>query len=143
MKEEACINNLLREIEALDKKEGDGVLSPDEVARRKSFRMDAANRLHMEEISWRQKVREKWLKEWDINTRYFHCLTSHRKICNYVEEMVIDNKNIKGNENMWVKAQEFFQCLYEEEKGIKPKLDGLHFKYQIQPEESSLKKKYA
>lgn len=66
--------------------------------RRELLRVDLANRINMEEVSWRQKARERWLKEGDMNTRYFHCLTSYRRRCNYVEEIIIDNNSIQGNE---------------------------------------------
>ncbi|XP_021889671.1 uncharacterized protein LOC110808478 [Carica papaya] len=32
-----------------------------------------------------------------MNTRYFHCLASHRKRCNYVDQLSVDSRDIKGN----------------------------------------------
>lgn len=40
------------------------------------MRLELANMLCREEISWRHKVIEKWLQEGDRNTRYFHNLAA-------------------------------------------------------------------
>lgn len=90
VKEEECTNNLLKEIGEVDIKEGEDGISREERERREVLRMELANRLHMEEISWRQNPKEKWLKEKDRITKYFHCLASYRR-CNYVDELMIDN----------------------------------------------------
>lgn len=90
--------------------------------------MDQANSLHMEEVSWRQKVREKWLKEGNKNTKYFHCLASHRRRYNYVEELKVEDRCINGNEALREEVKGFYQKLYEEEFKRRPRLDGLQFK---------------
>lgn len=53
----------MREIEILNRKEGDEGLSSDDITKRESIKMDVANEMHIEEIPWRQKIREKWLKD--------------------------------------------------------------------------------
>lgn len=60
--------------------------------------------------------------------RYFHCLVSHKRKCNYVEEIVIYNSTIRGNDSMRKKTQEYFQSMYAEDRATRPKLDGFEFK---------------
>lgn len=90
-------------------------------------RAELANRIRMEEISWKQKAREKWIEEGDRNTRYFHSLASHRRRCNPVEKLQIVNKFVSGNDYLREGAMNFFQQLYIEEFLLQPTLDELHF----------------
>lgn len=55
-KAEECTNNLLKEFEDIDKKEGEGGIIGNEVNKRESLRREVGNRLHMKEMSWKQKV---------------------------------------------------------------------------------------
>lgn len=62
-----------------------------ELTRRDSLKMNLTNLLKAEEISWKQKFRERWLQEGDKNIKYFHALTSHRRRSNYISELwVVD-----------------------------------------------------
>lgn len=76
---------------------------------------------------WRQKSREKWLKEGDRSTKYFHALASYRRRINYIEEIVIDNKKIGGNTALCEAAKGHFANLYLETHDCRPKLDGMSF----------------
>lgn len=62
----------------------------------------------------------------DRNTKYFHCLASYRRMYIYLDELLIDNIHVSGNDNMSEKAQNFFQWLFTEEFNRRLKLDGLH-----------------
>ena len=44
----------------------------------------------LEEIMWRQKSREVWLKEGDINTRFFHRMTNSQRRGNQITKMRIN-----------------------------------------------------
>lgn len=81
----------------------------------------------MNAISWKQKVREKWLKDGDKYSKYFHLLANHRRKVNYVEELIMDNNNFKGNKALREGAKRFFQNLYNEKFNLRPKLDDLVF----------------
>lgn len=91
VKGEEGINELMEELGELDRLDREGGRCREDGEKREMLRVDLANKLCMEEIFWRQKAREKCLKEWDHNTKYFRCLTNFRRPCNFVDELSIDN----------------------------------------------------
>jgi hypothetical protein len=46
--------------------------------------------LEREEVKWRQKSRELWLKEGDRNSKFFHLSTLVRRHKNYITEIQLD-----------------------------------------------------
>lgn len=96
--------------------------------RRAALKKEIAANMNLEVISLRQKARDKWLKEGDRNTKYFHCLANFRRKNNYVQEMEFEGKVVKGNDNLGEKAHLYFQNLYREEEERRPLLDDLTFK---------------
>lgn len=81
----------------------------------------------MEAISWKQKCREKWLKDGDKNTKYFHYLANHHRRSNYVDEILVDDCRFDGNAAMREAAKSYFQNLYSEDFHLRPGLDLLQF----------------
>lgn len=74
---------------------------------------EIAHNLNLEAISWRQKVKEKWLIDGDRNTKFFHCLANYRRKCNYVEEIAINGKECRGNAEVRDMTRSYFQQLYK------------------------------
>lgn len=64
---------MLEEIANIDRKEEDGVSSIEDFAKQVSLKFEVANRIQMEEISWKKKARARWVEERDRNTKFFHC----------------------------------------------------------------------
>lgn len=108
MKEFGNINDLMTELDDFDLLEGEGGLTIDDTEKRNNIRLELAHKLNLEAISWKQKVREKWLKDGDKNTRYFQCLTNQRRRSNYVEDIVIGSDCTFGNDNIREAAKGFF-----------------------------------
>ncbi|XP_021889517.1 uncharacterized protein LOC110808320 [Carica papaya] len=84
--------------------------------------------MNLEAISWRQKDRERWIKESDRNTKYFHSLANFRKKNNFVEELEFDGDTVRGNAVLKEKAKDYFTKLYTEEEERRPRLDELPFR---------------
>ncbi|XP_021889826.1 uncharacterized protein LOC110808596 [Carica papaya] len=120
-KADTIIKEHFEELAVLDNMDMKGLPSENGKERRVNLKRDIA-------ISWRQKAREKWLKKVDRYTKYFHYLANYRRKNNYLEEMWINRKRVRGNIDLSQKTMAFFQHLYREDGGQRPRLDDLSFK---------------
>lgn len=66
-------------------------MSTKNLAYKEPNKFELTNILQMEKISWRKKLRARWIKKGDKSTKYLPCLTNHQKMINYVEEVEIDD----------------------------------------------------
>ncbi|CDY20196.1 BnaA01g28060D [Brassica napus] len=55
------------------------------------LKQDLAEALREEELFWRQKCREEWLRAGDRNTKYFHNCVKGRRIQNRILMLMDDN----------------------------------------------------
>ena len=66
------------------------VLNEQELEARNEAREDFKNWALMEEISWRQKSRETWLKEGDKNTGFFQKMANSNRRRNCLENIKVN-----------------------------------------------------
>ncbi|CAL9233523.1 unnamed protein product, partial [Arabidopsis halleri] len=57
----------------------------------KNLKWELTRACHEEEIYWKQKSKEKWLKEGDRNTRFFHGSVQRRRVRNKILSLITDN----------------------------------------------------
>ena len=79
-------------IDYWDKEERDRSLSMEEEEARKEARELYKKWVLLEEVSWRQKSREIWLKEGDINTKFFHKMANTHRRRNQLNRIKINGR---------------------------------------------------
>nr|CAN70867.1 hypothetical protein VITISV_027610 [Vitis vinifera] len=83
-------NAALEQVQFWDAREKISRLNLEELEARKEAREDYKKWVLLEEISWRQKSREVWLKEGDRNTGYFHKMVNAHRRRNNVDRIKIN-----------------------------------------------------
>ena len=81
----------------------------------------------MEEISWRQKSRELWLKDGDKNTGYFHKMANAHRRRNCLGKISINGKMIEKEADIKVGMIDAFKNLLSASSEWRPSLPDLSF----------------
>ncbi|XP_077234220.1 uncharacterized protein LOC143876406 [Tasmannia lanceolata] len=76
--------------------------------------------LRLEEISWRQKSRVKWLMEGDKNTAFFHAIASARRRRNRIESLEVEGAVVSDRERIIAETIAFYRSLYSDDGLVRP-----------------------
>ena len=80
----------------------------------------------MEEIFWRQKSRETWLKEGDRNTGFFHRMANAHRRRNCLNSICINGRKLDKEEDIKEGLVDAFQNLLSATGGWSPPLPDLN-----------------
>lgn len=86
---EGIIKQKTRDIKTLQ--EHDGLLDMDSI---RVLQQDVSVLMEEEELKWRQRAKELWLKEGDKNTQFFHACASQRKHVNMITQILDEGGNV-------------------------------------------------
>ncbi|CAI0556305.1 unnamed protein product, partial [Linum tenue] len=114
------IAEILAEIKMLDGKEEDGPISVEDRSRRDTLKYDLDKVLLMEEVAWRQKSRENWLKVGDMNSRYFHGVVNHNRRRNFISSLKFNGTPVEGQSALKAAFVEHYSAVFKEEKKVRP-----------------------
>ena len=115
----------LRRISFWDDHEKVRGLDLEEAEDRVKARADFKNWALMEEISWRQKSRETWLKEGDRNTGFFHRMANAHRRRNCLNSICINGRKLDKEEDIKEGLVDAFQNLLSTPGGWSPTLPDL------------------
>ena len=119
-----CLNHFIHYWD----KEGRGrSLSMEEEEARKEARELYKKWALLEEVSWRQKSREIWLKEGDRNTKFFHKMANAHRRRNQLNRIKVNRRCLTEESEIKEKVGRNFQELLTDPGDWKPNIDGLNF----------------
>ena len=68
-----------------------------------------------EVVAWRQKMKFRWIKEWDYNSDMFHCMVSFWKSKNVINRIIKEDETVlKDQREIICEIVAFFENLYKE-----------------------------
>jgi hypothetical protein len=114
-------------LKVLDSIEEVRLLTEEEKERKRQIGRELEASLLQEEISWRQKSRIRWLKEGDKCTKFFHQVANANRRNNSIESLVVDGTLSSDPTIVSNHIVNFFDSLFTEPHGWKPRLDNLEF----------------
>ncbi|KAJ9696951.1 hypothetical protein PVL29_008942 [Vitis rotundifolia] len=115
----------LGQVEHWDEVEKHSPLSLEDCEARKEAQEAYKSWVLREEISWRQKSRELWLKEGDNNTRFFHRMANFHFRRNWLSKLKVNGCWHTEENNLKRSVVGAFKALYTEEGGWRPSVEGL------------------
>jgi hypothetical protein len=120
-------NDLLLQIQDLDRFEEQRSLFALERLSKVQRQAEYEKLLLLEEITWRQKSRVKWLREGDKNTRFFHRVVNSNRRINSIDRLSLDGILTIDQTAIGEGLVKFYSNLFSDEALRRPLLDDLRF----------------
>ncbi|RVW17271.1 Transposon TX1 uncharacterized 149 kDa protein [Vitis vinifera] len=124
---EAKKREALSQVAYWDAVENQSTLSLEDCEARKEAKEAYKTWVLREEISWRQRSRELWLKEGDNNTKFFHRMANAHSRRNWLSRLKVDDCWHTEELDLRNSVVGAFKNLYTEEGGWRPGVEGLSF----------------
>ena len=118
-------NTALEQMEYWDAKEKTSRLSLEELEARNEAKEEYKKWVLLEEITWRQKSREVWLKEGDRNTGFFHKMANAHKRRNNVDRIKINGEWLTEENDIREGIANAFKTLLSNPGEWRPSVSGL------------------
>ncbi|CAJ2638862.1 unnamed protein product, partial [Trifolium pratense] len=136
------IETLKARLSALDEKGEEETLSEEELVEFQGVSLDihSLSRLHAS-ISWQQS-RSLWLKDGDVNSKYFHSVLASRHRRNAMSVIQVDEVTLEGVEPIRQAVFSHFESHFKAFNVNRPGVDDLQFKRLNHVENGSLIKPF-
>ena len=119
---------IIGKIQRLDKKEEENIIEEFEVLERRSLQNRLEEVIFKEAIAWKQKMKLRWIKEWDNNSRLFHILVNNRRNKNAISRLEKENGSVlKDQKDIEWEIITFYEKLFNENNDINWSLQGLQW----------------
>lgn len=125
---ERKIKSLQGDINEIDLKAEEVVLSFDELNSRRMLFADLWKLLKDMECLLKQKSREKWLAEGDANTSFFHACIAARRRKNQLLALQVNENWVENPVQIKEEVRSYFVVAVSDPVWVRPGLDGVEFK---------------
>ncbi|RVX05281.1 Transposon TX1 uncharacterized 149 kDa protein [Vitis vinifera] len=118
--------SILNDLAIFDAIEQEGGLNPDLISQRASRKGELEVLILREEIHWRQKVKVKWVKEGDCNSKFYHKVANGRRNRKYIKEL--ENERglvLKNAKSITEEILHYFEKFYTNPIGESWGVEGL------------------
>ncbi|GLT97295.1 hypothetical protein SLE2022_148680 [Rubroshorea leprosula] len=136
------INKAVAEIAQVDLKGEREQLMEEEIKARREAFLDLWKNLKHKESMIQQKSRKTWLLNGDVNTKFFHNCVKERWKRNEMNSIYVQGTQIVEVSKMKEEISSYFESMFKEEQGERPKLEGICFKQITGEDNSSLIKPF-
>jgi len=84
--------------------------------------------LGQEDAFWHQRAKTHWLRDGDLNTKFFHVAASSRRKVNRITSLIDVNNNCVSDEDKLCEvARDYFVVLFQaQNSNIQPVIDVIH-----------------
>ena len=127
----------LQQVEYWDQVESERSLIEEEISIKKEAKEGYAKWVNLEEIHWRQLLRELWLREGDRNTRYFHRMTTAHRRRNSLDRIKINGVWLSEEQEVRTGIADAFKQLLTKDLEWKADIGGLNLN-QISQQEAEI-----
>lgn len=105
------------------------------------MKLEYAKKCKEEERMWRQKARDKWIKEGEKKTAFINNMASARRRVNRIQSLLVGDASVDDKEEIVDHVVGFYKSLFSAENWCRPKLDMLEFG-RIEEEADSLERQF-
>ena len=113
------------EITNIDAIEQEEVLSSDLSAQRVLRKGELEELILREKIHWRQKVKVKWVKDGDYNSKFFHKVANDRRNRNFIKFLENERGLVLDNSESITEIFLYFKKLYSSPPGESWRVEGI------------------
>ncbi|XP_068472346.1 uncharacterized protein [Phaseolus vulgaris] len=118
---------LQKRINVLDIKDDDRGLDESEREERRSLLANLNKVMFKQEAIMSQKARQKWLKQGDLNTKFFHLSVKWRRARNELHGMFVNGRWCEDKEVIKDKVRVYFEDRFARKEGCQVRLDNVRF----------------
>ena len=128
----------LQQVEYWDQVESERSLTEEEISIKKEAKEGYAKWVNLEEIHWRQLLRELWLREGDRNTGYFHRMATAHRRRNSLDRIKINGVWLSEEQEVRTGIADAFKQLLTKDLEWKADIGGLNLNQISQQEADTL-----
>jgi len=134
---------LQKRIQELDECDDVGGLDEEGRVERRFLLPEQNKNFFKQEVVIHQKVRIKWLKDGDLNSKFFHLVVKWRRIRNELNGFFINGCFCEDKELVKDKVREFFKARFESGDGFQVRLDNVPFNFVSDADNEMLVKSFS
>jgi len=112
----------------LDAKDDELDLNEQERGERRSLLAKFNKNLFKQEMVVKQITRQKWLKQGDLNTKFFHSYVKWRRAKNELHRVLENGQWSENKDEVKDKVKDFFEARFVRNEELLVKLDNVCFK---------------